>query len=122
MAFLFSAVGCHPGVDVGLKATVADAEARAGRDLVSTRLTSSPILRIQAGSRGVFSVGQEVPVLGVLSFPQGAGQAVQSVVYRSSGVIFDIQPTVRGEIIDLNINQKLSDFFKTMTRVNSSPP
>lgn len=60
-------------------------------------------------------------MLGALSFPQGAGQAVQSVEYRSSGVIFDIQPTVRGEIIDLNINQQLSDFIKTTTGVNNSP-
>jgi len=50
-----------------------------------------------------FSDGQDVPVLGALSFPQGAGQAVQSAEYRSSGVIFDIRPTVRDVIIELNI-------------------
>jgi len=85
------------------------------------KVISSPSLRIQSGARGVFSVGQEVPVLGALSFPQGAGQAVQSVEYRSSGVIFDIRPTVRDAVIDLAINQQLSDFIKTTTGVNNSP-
>ena len=85
------------------------------------KVISSPSLRIQSGARGVFSVGQEVPVLGALSFPQGAGQAVQSVEYRSSGVIFDILPTVRNAAIDLSISQQLSDFIKTTTGVNNSP-
>lgn len=35
-------------------------------------------------------------------------------------MIFDIQPTVRGEIIDLNINQQLSVFINTTTGVNNS--
>lgn len=85
------------------------------------KVISSPSLRIQSGSRGSFSVGQDVPVLGALSFPQGAGQAVQSVEYRSSGVIFDIRPTVRDSIIELHINQQLSNFVTTTTGVNSSP-
>lgn len=85
------------------------------------KVVSSPSLRIQSGTRGMFSVGQEVPVLGALSFPQGAGQAVQSVEYRSSGVIFDIRPTVRDAVIDLAISQQLSDFVKTTTGVNNSP-
>ncbi|WP_284335033.1 type II secretion system protein GspD [Comamonas sp. NoAH] len=85
------------------------------------KIVSSPSLRIQSGSRGVFSVGQEVPVLGALSFPQGAGQAVQSVEYRSSGVIFDIRPTVRDTVIELEISQQISDFIKTTTGVDNSP-
>lgn len=85
------------------------------------KVISSPSLRIQSGARGMFSVGQDVPVLGALSFPQGAGQAVQSVEYRSSGVIFDIRPTVRDAVIELALSQQLSDFIKTTTGVNNSP-
>lgn len=85
------------------------------------KVLSSPSLRIQSGSRGMFSVGQDVPVLGALSFPQGGGQAVQSVEYRSSGVIFDIRPTVREAVVELAISQQLSDFVKTTTGVNNSP-
>ena len=60
-------------------------------------------------------------MLGALSFPQGSGQAVQSVEYRSSGVIFDIRPTVREAVVELAISQQLSDFVKTTTGVNNSP-
>ena len=85
------------------------------------KVVSSPSMRIRSGSQGNFSVGQEVPVLGAVSYPSGAGQAVQSVEYRSSGVLFDIQPTVREAVIDLNINQQLSNFINTTTGVNASP-
>jgi general secretion pathway protein D len=84
------------------------------------KVLSSPSLRIQSGARGMFSVGQDVPVLGALSFPQGNCQAVQSVEYRSSGVIFDIRPTVREAVVELAISQQLSDFVKTTTGVNNS--
>jgi len=85
------------------------------------KVVSSPSLRIRSGAAGHFSVGQDVPVLGALSYPQGSGQAVQSVEYRSSGVIFDLHPQVRDSIIDLSISQQLSNFVNTTTGVNSSP-
>jgi general secretion pathway protein D len=85
------------------------------------KVMSSPSMRIRSGSNGKFSVGQDVPVLGSISYPTGAGQAVQSVEYRSSGVIFDIAPTVREGVIDLNIDQQLSNFITTTTGVNNSP-
>jgi general secretion pathway protein D len=85
------------------------------------KIMSSPSMRIRSGSNGKFSVGQDVPVLGSISYPTGAGQAVHSVEYRSSGVIFDIAPTVREGVIDLNIDQQLSNFITTTTGVNNSP-
>ncbi|MEB0137649.1 MULTISPECIES: type II secretory pathway protein [unclassified Undibacterium] len=85
------------------------------------KVVSSPSLRIRSGSKGTFSVGQDVPVLGAISYPTGAGQAVQSVEYRSSGVLFDIQPVVHESVIDLNIDQQLSNFVTTTTGVNNSP-
>ena len=85
------------------------------------KVVSSPSLRIRSGSKGTFSVGQDVPVLGAISYPTGAGQAVQSVDYRSSGVLFDIQPVVHESVIDLNIDQQLSNFVTTTTGVNNSP-
>lgn len=85
------------------------------------KVVSSPSLRIRSGSQGSFSVGQDVPVLGAISYPTGAGQAVQSVEYRSSGVLFDIQPMVREAVIDLDIHQQLSNFINTTTGVNASP-
>lgn len=85
------------------------------------KVVSSPTLRVNSGESGTFSVGQDVPVLSSLSFPQGGGHAVQSVEYRSSGVIFDVTPQVRGGAIDLRINQQLSNFTQTTTGVNGSP-
>lgn len=85
------------------------------------KVVSSPTLRVQSGESGTFSVGQDVPVLSSLSFPQGGGHAVQSVEYRSSGVIFDITPHVRGLTVELKINQQLSNFTQTTTGVNGSP-
>lgn len=84
------------------------------------KVVSSPSLRIRSGANGSFSVGQDVPVLGSVSYPT-SGQAVQSVEYRSSGVIFNIQPTVREGMIGLNIDQQLSNFVVTTTGVNNSP-
>lgn len=84
------------------------------------KVMSSPSLRIRSGSEGTFSVGQDVPVLGSVSYPSN-GLAVQSVTYRSSGVLFNIMPTVRESVIDLSIDQQLSNFAQTTTGVNSSP-
>ncbi|WP_394792455.1 type II secretion system protein GspD [Rhodoferax sp.] len=84
------------------------------------KVVSSPSLRIRSGDNGTFSVGQDVPVLGSVSYTS-SGQAVQSVEYRSSGVIFNILPTVREGGIDLSIDQQLSNFIATTTGVNNSP-
>lgn len=84
------------------------------------KVMSSPSLRIRSGAEGTFSVGQDVPVLGSVSYPAN-GQSVQSVEYRSSGVLFNVVPTVREGVIDLDIDQQLSNFAQTTTGVNNSP-
>ena len=43
------------------------------------------------------------------------------IEYRSSGVIFDILPTIKADNIDVKIQQQLSNFVKTDTGVNQSP-
>lgn len=85
------------------------------------RVLSSPSLRIRSGSVGSFSVGEDVPVLGAVSYTQATGQPVQSVEYRASGVLFDVRPTVRDGEIELQVAQQLSNFVATTTGVNSSP-
>lgn len=85
------------------------------------KVINSPNLRIRSGETGRLTVGQKVPVLGAVSYPQGAGQAVQSVEYQSSGVIFELSPTVKESSIDVTVSQQISDFVKTTTGVNSSP-
>ncbi|MGJ7552108.1 type II secretion system protein GspD [Pseudomonas alloputida] len=85
------------------------------------KVVSQPSLRVRSGKEATINVGAEVPVLGALSYPQGAGQAVQSVEYRSSGVIFTITPQVRAAVVDLTVDQQLSNFVQTTTGVNNSP-
>lgn len=81
---------------------------------------SSPSLRVKSGSSARFSVGSDVPVLGLAQIDRN-GNSVQSVEYKPSGVIFSVQPQIRESIIDLAISQQLSTFVQTTTGVNNSP-
>ncbi|MBN6078803.1 type II secretion system protein GspD [Aggregatibacter actinomycetemcomitans] len=82
-------------------------------------VVSSPTLRVKSGSAGNFSVGADVPVIS--DFTERNGKIIQSVQYRQSGVIFNIEPVVKTNAIDLKINQQLSNFIKTDTGVNNTP-
>lgn len=84
-------------------------------------VVSTPSLRVQSGKTGRFTVGQDVPILGAVSYPGNGAPPVQSVEYKSSGVIFEISPTVKKDTIDLNVDQQLSNFVTTTTGVNNSP-
>ncbi|WHH15911.1 type II secretion system protein GspD [Escherichia coli] len=82
-------------------------------------VVSSPRLRVRNGASATFSVGNEVPVLSKVSYADN--RPIQSIEYRSSGVILDVKPQIRTENIDLVIKQQLSSFAKTDTGVNNSP-
>lgn len=84
------------------------------------KLVSSPTMRVKSGNSARFVAGSEVPVLGNVSY-QNNGQAVQSVDYKSSGVILDLKPQVREDVTDLTIFQQISSFVPTTTGVNQSP-
>ncbi|WP_368648914.1 hypothetical protein ABRY95_04770 [Castellaniella ginsengisoli] len=83
-------------------------------------MVSSPSLRVMSGKSGKFTVGQDVPILGSVTYPENSSP-VQSIEYRSSGVIFNILPQVYGSTIDLDIQQQISNFVRTETGVDSSP-
>jgi type II secretory pathway component GspD/PulD (secretin) len=85
------------------------------------KVLTNPRLRIQSGKSAHLAVGQDVPTLSSISYPQGGTTPVQSVEYRSSGVIFNLSPTVREGQIDMRVEQQISDFAKTETGVNNSP-
>lgn len=84
------------------------------------RSISNPSLRVKSGASARFSVGSDVPVLGAVQIDRN-GNPVQSVEYKPSGVIFDLKPQIRDNVIDLTINQQLSTFIPTVTGVNNSP-
>jgi type II secretory pathway component GspD/PulD (secretin) len=83
------------------------------------KLVSSPVLRIKSGEQARFIAGQDVPTLGAVSYEDG--RAVQSIDYRSSGVILELFPEIRENVIDLRVVQEISSFIPTENGVNNSP-
>jgi general secretion pathway protein D len=82
---------------------------------------SSPSLRVDSGGSSSLVVGQEVPVLGSVSYGQGSSTPVQSVEYRPSGAIFTVSPIVYRNVVKLNLHQELSDFVSTTSSGVDSP-
>ncbi|MGE5648886.1 MAG: type II secretion system protein GspD [Bacillota bacterium] len=114
-----------PSVLQGNAITFANATIDAAVSALSTdsRFTvrSTPTIRVASGQSGRFTVGQDVPVLGAVTYTGAAGAPVQSVEYRSSGVIFDLMPVLHDEAVDLTVMQQVSNFVATDTGVNNSP-
>jgi type II secretory pathway component GspD/PulD (secretin) len=84
------------------------------------RSVSRPHVRVKNGATARFSVGQDVPVLGTAQMDK-AGNPVQSVDYKQSGIILTATPEIREGAIELNLSQELSSFVVTSTGVNNSP-
>lgn len=85
------------------------------------KVMSKASLRVGSGNTGHFSAGQDVPVLGAVSYPTSGGAPVQDIQYKPSGMIFDLRPVVRDDVVDLDVTQQISNFVKTETGVNNSP-
>lgn len=84
------------------------------------KVVSAPRVRVRSGASAHFAVGDETPILGSVSYDTN-GKAVQSVTYKSSGVLFDLKPQVREGGVDVHLSQQISSFAKTETGVNGSP-
>jgi len=103
---------------------------RAGRyEAVLEALASDGRFRQVSNSRLVgddteqlsLSVGDETPTISSTSRDQ-AGNAVQNVVYRPSGVILDVRPRVLGSgRLSLVVDGQVSSFQSTTTGVVGSP-
>jgi general secretion pathway protein D len=67
------------------------------------------------------TVGDEAPTVGS-SGSDNAGNRVQNIVYRPSGLIIDVQPKVLGSgRINMDIDAQISSFKATSTGVSGSP-
>ena len=84
------------------------------------KVVTSPSLRVIDGASSSLTVGSDTPVLGQATLDRN-GNPVQSVDYKSSGVILNLKPEIRESAIDLRINQQISNFIQTTTGVNNSP-
>ncbi|KAF0162990.1 MAG: type II secretory pathway component PulD [Rhodocyclaceae bacterium] len=87
---------------------------------VRFKSVSRPQVRVRNGAQARFSVGQDVPVLGSSQMDKN-GNPVQSVDYKQSGVILTATPEIRSDVIELALQQELSNFVVTKTGVNGSP-
>lgn len=83
-------------------------------------VVSTPTLRVVSGGTGRLLVGQEVPTLSSSSL-DNSGNAVQSIEYRSAGVIMELKPTILRNRIDLELNQQISDFAQNNLSGIDSP-
>ncbi|HHV0795749.1 TPA: zonular occludens toxin domain-containing protein [Escherichia coli] len=89
-------------------------------DLVIVNQSLSNIARfLKDKIETTFSVGSDVPVLGSVTVNNNT--TTQSVEYRSSGVLFNVTPSIKSRTMDLKIQQQLSNFVTTETGVNNSP-
>lgn len=84
------------------------------------KLVSSPTVRVRSGASARFVAGADVPIIGATTYTQ-TGMPVQSVEYKSSGVILDLRPYIRDAETDLTVTQQISSFVETKTGVNTSP-
>ena len=94
------------------------------------RVLSNPKVMARNGESATIQVGQEVPII---TSQQNAGTVstglftsgpslVQTVQYRSTGVILKVRPVINsGNRLDLDIQQEVSSAAATTTGVSSSP-
>lgn len=80
---------------------------------------SKPTVRVKSGGRVSFNSGQDVPVLGAVVTNQGV--QTQSIEYKKSGVLMDIEALSMASTIDLKVRQEFSTFIATKTGLNNTP-
>ncbi|REE20716.1 type II/III secretion system protein [Paraburkholderia sp. BL27I4N3] len=85
------------------------------------RQVSDPHVRVTSGASVRLNVGSQVPTLGSISYQGASGTPVQSVEYQDAGLIFDVQPTVMADAIQVQLQEQISSFVATTTGVNNSP-
>lgn len=85
------------------------------------KVVATPNLAALSGGVANMNAGSQVPTVGAVAFPEGGGGAVQSVVYRDSGISLAVRPTVRGDLIELDVREERSTFVPTTTGVEDSP-
>ena len=81
---------------------------------------AEPSLRVADGEQARFVVGSEVPVRASAVKDQG-GNAVQSVEYKTAGVVVTVEPKVMKDSIRIRVGQQVSSFALTTTSNIDSP-
>ena len=88
-------------------------------------ILSSPRVLARNGETATIQVGQEVPIITsqqTTPTTGGTGGVLQTVQYRSTGVILKVKPVIHSSNqIDLDVQQEVSAAQSTTTGVNTSP-
>jgi general secretion pathway protein D len=90
-------------------------------------ILSSPRISARNGETATIQVGQEVPIVtsqqsGSVTTATGALSVLQTIQYRSTGVILKVKPAIHsGDQIDLDVTQEVSAAQSTTTGVSTSP-
>lgn len=86
-----------------------------------------PQLVARSGGSARFQVGTDVPIITsqrALDTQTGGDgtDVLQSVQYRQTGVILDLQPVVYGDRVDITISQEISEVGESTNSAIASPP
>ncbi|MEO0983332.1 MAG: secretin N-terminal domain-containing protein [Pseudomonadota bacterium] len=115
------------GLDVGILSSDFDVALNAFATNSQVNVLSRPRLVARSGSSAQIQVGTDVPVItsqradGTQS-GGGAIDILQSVEYRSTGVLLSIEPIIYSkDRVDLNISQEVSTTLPNTTSSISSP-
>jgi hypothetical protein len=84
------------------------------------KVVATPNLAALSGAVASINSGSQVPTVGAVTLGEG-GTPIRSVVYRDSGITLTVRPTVRGELIEMDVRQERSNFVRTTTGVEDSP-
>lgn len=85
-----------------------------------------PQLVARSGGTARFQVGTDVPIITSQRATNiqvgGDSDILQSVQYRQTGVILDLQPVVYGDRVDITISQEISEVGESVNKAIASPP
>lgn len=84
------------------------------------RIVTEPRLVVADGHTGKIVVGSEVPTRGAVSYDD-SGNSLQSIEYRSAGVIFQVTPRIFRDRVLIKLAQQVSNFSRTTTSGIDSP-
>lgn len=84
------------------------------------RMVSQPRVQVVSGETASFTVGSEVPVRGQMTLTKD-GSPLQSIEYRSGGLILSVTPQVYADSTVVKVDQQLSSFSMTTTSNIDSP-
>lgn len=99
--------------------------AQAGNNRVN--ILQRPQLVARSGGTARFQVGTDVPIITSQRATDnqsgdGGTDILQSVQYRQTGVILDLQPVVYGDRVDITISQEISEVGESSNPAIASPP